>query len=1130
MKKITNIYLRLVAVCLCVLALTACVEDEISGAINVVEGKPVTVSFDFSAVQGKDIVVTRAADNSYSTLHGLAIFVYSGDGSIFQQLVTTSDNTLTLSNRNTTGDPDGVRYTVEFKSTSGVKKLLAVANTSTTATDGGYWESLRTIAEDARNGNLTFDELKSSLISLRSSLYTNREMQPIQITSPDQMLMSGWNESVIFNTNGSVANYGTNVGDKDVILRLNRSMARITFNIPYTEYDENAEVNRIFTPTSYQVYNVPVGSWLGNIGEPLVTEGEDAIQFVRYAEENVSPVSSGNYTFTFYMPENVYPEVTAEGLIDYHDRDKWQSVGYEGALPEKKTWTYAPQTATFVVIKGNYEQTVGEDGTEREYTGVVEYTIHLGDFSPTGQIGNYSVERNCSYTYTVNVEDVNRIVVEAQKDSDTDRYQEGSEGAIYDYTQSNYAYHLDAHYEQVYLQYDLSVIANAVQGNEDYKNGDISLDQAIAEALVLTIQSEAMDYEHEETADEPYSVHNKQGTMKPYQIYVDAGGETNEANATAMKGKVLSGNRDGQSGFDYKWVEFWPQTGETIASYPGVSGWSRESLEGLANPNAYGGRAQGDSEYLKEVYDVSVAMGKAVRTIIDGESITTGLRNDDGIIITNTNPYGTARYVARFTAFVNEYYYYRHPLTGEEITSWSLFTNKMPREMIVAMSTDVSADGNSTYSELYSYISQLSIQTFYNSRVNSINGFGIETYNETPLCRWRKSRGSEPYYRQLTTSDGLWNQWNLIESNVQNYYSGPTWSEYIGQGYNGWTSPLTSMYTDHKLNSNAYQSNGEYAWGACMSRNRDLNGNGKIEENEVRWYLASLNEYIRMSIGAGAISNAAQLYKGDKMTMAYADYPINEVSNGSLYYTSSGINERVFWAVEQGSYSPINRWSEGWNTESSNERISKPIRCIRILPAKETRDGEEYDITSVSGVASDPTFESKTLTDGTTEIKFKDRLVDALYRERTNVPLNEHTEDDPENSFYDGIIVASRPLSSNYTLGNIVGYSGEKQDYPDGSFRWTYTDIDKTDPCATSYTEGGHSWRVPNLVELSAMNAALQPLDDYAGCCTRFSNIDVRHGFSYHQWISCPGPGDEGLNSEVKIRCVRDVPEGYFNE
>lgn len=1109
MKKIKNTYLRILSVCLWTLALAACKDDSLGIPDKVVEGKPITVSFSFSAAQEKDIVVTRA-DNSHSTLHSLAIFVYSGDGSIFQKLVRTADKSLILSSRDATSDAEGVLYTVSFKTTSGMKKLLAVANTSTTATDGGYWESLSTIATEAQEGNLTFDELKSSVINLRSALYTNREMQPIQIISSDQMLMSGWNENVVFDTNGNVTNFGTNVGNKDVILRLDRSMARITFNIPYKAYTQG-QLNKIFTPTSYQVYNVPVNAYLANTGEAA----GDVFEFVDFAETNVDPVNSGNYSFSFYMPENIYDVVSTDEngntISEYHDRDKWDSTDNEGASPADKSendlWTFAPQNSTFVVIKGTYEQSGGTDALDKEYTGNVEYTIHLGDFSRTGSMGNYSVERNCSYTYTVNVLDVDRIVVEAEKEDGN--YQEGSEGAIYDYTESDYAYILDAHYEQVYLEYNLSQIATAAQKavNLAQENGEtLTIDQAIADALVLTIQSEAMDYEHEETTDEPYSVHNKQGTLKPYQIYVNAG-----ADAAAMKEKVLNGTDGDMSGFDYKWVEFWPQTGTSIASYPGVSDWSQDDVvNDLKNPNVYGGDASGNTGRLMDVYDVIVEMGKAVKEIYNGEepsAPSTGWDNYqadtyNGNIIVRTNTEGD--YVARFTAFVNEYYYYHHPLTGEKITSWSLFTNKMPREMIVAMSTSVSTDGNSSYSVLYSYISQLSIQTFYNSRaIEALNGFGIETYNETPLFTFGNNSFSG--YK----SDGRTNQLNLLSVSDQNQ---PFWNIYINDEYNGWFSSLTSDWSAHKLSKNAYTS--QRAAYACMSRNRDLNGNGRIDDNEVRWYLASVNEYIRMGIGADAISNAAQLYTGDKSDMTSTSnrptpYPLSYIDDGALYFTSSDQSARVYWAVEKGSYGYEN------DTWTGGRSRAKPIRCIRLLPGS----SNDCDISILSGITSDATYVRTTNGDGNAVLTFEGRLVDGLYREQTSVSLDPHNEDNPTNRFYTGIIVAQNYATGTFPLKQII----HKESEYTGGEQWV-------DPCA-EYTEGGHTWRVPNLVEFSAMNAE-NLLEAGVACATQFSNDDVRLGFitaneSGNIYIMAPG-GDsstETLDTEYKVRCVRDVTE-----
>ena len=1108
MKKIKKIYQRLILTCLTLCVLTACVQDDFNMPGDVVEGKPITVSLNFSAVPETDVVVTRA-DNSNSDLSRVAIFIYSGDH--FQKLVRTADESLTIE-RNTANE-DGVYYKATFETTSGTKKLLAVANTSTDDMAGAYWDNISAIARQAISGELTFEELKASVISLRDELIANGEMQPIQITSSDQMLMSGWNEEVVFDTKGNVTYKGNNVGGKDVILRLDRSLARITFRIPYKEfsYEDNA-VNKIFTPTSYKVYNVPVNSYLGNIKE---ISGQE-FKFTNYAESNVGSVEDGFYSFEFYMPENIYPE--ANGVTGYHDRDKWNYEGNEGATPEEKTnknlWAHAPQYSTFVVIKGNYEET----RTDKEYTGTVEYTIHLGDFSDTtGSWGNYSVERNCNYTYTVTVLNVENIVVEATKE-DTSEYQEGSEGSIYDYTQSDYAYHLDAHYEQVYLQYNLSEIAEEVERNEDYRAGNITLDQAIADALVLTIQSEAMDDDHLETESEPYSVHNKRGTLRPYQIYVDN---------KVTKEKVLDGH------FDYKWVEFWPQSETTIAKYPGVSDWSKDETDDLFNKGIYGGQAQGNNEYLMDVYDVIVAMGKVIKVIIENEGkrsseqteITTGSRNDDGIIVTNTNSnsyYGDPNYVARFTAFVNEYYYYHHPLTGEKIKMWSLFTNKMPREMIVALSTDISNDGNSTYSVLYSYISQLSIQTFYNSRVSSINGFGIETYNETPPYTFHRRTNNGLYTdNTFPNRDDYRGRNNQLIMLGMNDGGTPNWSDYISYRSNGWTRSVTSSRSDHELTDDAYSE--EYAYSACMSRNRDLNGNGKIDKNEVRWYLPSLNEYIRISIGSYAISNAAQLYMGDKEELEKKTndpqvYPIRYIDDGALYYTSSADKKRVYWAVERGSYGNV---GNDWSAESDEYHQAKPIRCIRLLPKN---NDDKIDI-STTETESESTYDwnsnNRTLT-------FSGRLVESLYRQRVT-RLDKHDEDDAANSFYQKIVVAKENVYTyEWQPGQGPWDDGEWVKRPDTTFPLGqiiradgFSDVN---PCANYHEDGdgGATWRVPNLVEFSAMRA-VNEIDAETACCTQFSQQDVRLGFIYSGGnITCPG-NTETLNNQYKVRCVRDV-------
>ena len=1082
---LTKIYAGFLALCMAMIHLTSCIDDDylvkISGAE---EGVPITVNLNFAAVPSTDVSITRATGSDLSELSDIVICVFHGDGS-FEQMVTNYEGGGLTVNRNQVGTNGERRYSVSFESTSGEKKLIAVANVA----DGAFWENMITDLTVAFENKKHFDEVKAIVAEVSYNLVvqasTTDGMQPFHITSSSQMLISGWNKGVFFGTNNNVTDYGT-YGDKanEVAIKMKRAMAHITFNIAANP----GGAKGTFTPTSFRVYNIPTKSHLTNgipEGTNLPTTGiaDSDEEYVNTASENIGTAQGGNYSFNFYMPENVQEEKT--NVTNYNDRDVW--TGESGASAENKTWTNAPQNSTFVVISGTYEGSATIDGTSGQpVTANVEYTIHLGDFSNSeaGSMGNFSVERNYSYTYNVQVLGVDNIIVEAQKQGG-EEFQNGAEGSVYDNAHTVYSYNLDAHYEQVYLEYNLSDIASSI--GQGLSGQD--LDDAIANQLILIIQSEAMDYTHESIAEAPYTTRNKRGTLSPYKIYADAVRNNGlEADADAAKAAVLNGAGEGTvptKGFDYKWIEFLPQTGIDISAYPGISSWAMEDLNDMTNKEFYAG-ATGTNSML-DVYDMIVEMGKAIKQIYE-----VGTPSSSRIQITQNG----GNYVARFTAFVNEYYYLHHPLTGAKATSWSVMTNKIPREMIIAMSTETSEDGNSSYSKIHSYISQLAMQTFYNDKAVSLNAFGMETYNETPLSF---TFGSPKSTSGLTDDNGRENQKTLIRALFS-----PSWSSYIKYQDNGWTASVGTNRSNHKLNASAYV---EDAYSACMSRNRDLNGNGQIDENEIRWFLPSINEYIRMGIGAGGISSAAQLYMGDKTTMTKSNYPSSYIKEGSLYYTSSESGKRVYWAVEKGSYNSINAY---YTADSP-----LPIRCIRNLP------GTGTDVSKIDDVKSDATYKYYS-TNSPKLLVFKDRLVSSLYRQRVSGSLNVHDEDDDANSFYDGIFVASdflytynwgRKEYRTFTLGSIIGYNG---------YTWN-------NPCST-YSEGGYTnWRVPNLVELSAMNAAglLTHSGADVACCTQFSNQKVRYGFAYSSLIYCLGDKENDINAAVLIRCVRDVPAGY---
>lgn len=1121
MKKILHtIYTCLLWMGFVGFALSGCKDDElVKNNGEVVEGVPITVTFNLGGTPAADVTVdTRASGSDLSEISELVIFIFHKDGSL-EDVVTNYHGITTLEVVTDNVDKNKNRlYNVKFNTTSGEKKLLAVANVA----EGGYWERVIDLLTVAYQKKYSFGKVKSEIVSLREDLTDG--VQPFHITSSSQMFISGWNEGVVFGTDNSVTDYGTYGGDasNQVVVKMNRAMANITFNIEANPTDAQGT----FTPTSYRVYNIPTKSYMtndlqGSTSYALTTDVKD-VTYIHTASENIGTAQGDNYTFNFYMPENVQKLGTSG---TYNERDMWkvekEDTSVSGALPENKKWKHAPQNSTFVVISGTYEgyATIYDNNTSvnQPVTANVEYTIHLGDFGNSNDanrnFADFSVMRNNSYTYNVEVRGVDNIIVEVIKKEEK---QSGAEGSVYDNGQAQYNYSLDAHYEQVYLEYNLSEIANSLGQGLSGKE----LDNAIANQLILIIQSEMMSH-----------LPNKRAEISPYQIYADAVRDNNDPDEA--KTAVLAGAGSGTTptkGFDYKWIEFMPQINEnTIAQYPGVSSWARENLTDMANKNFYEGNATDNAKYLMDVYDVIVEMGKKIKELYKSTdktlSVDTGEypKNVGEIMVANKDN----DYVARFTAFVNEYYYLRHPLTGAKITSWSKVTNKMPREMIIAMSTETSTDGNSSYSKIHSYISQLSMEAFYNDNATSLDAFGIETYNETPLYLF-KTDDLEPISESgLIDDDGRENQKILIGAS-----STPVWSKYITASGNGWTSSVGTDHSKHKL-EHAYAI--QVAYSACMSRNRDLNGNGNIDENEIRWFLPSLNEYIRMGIGAKAISNAAQLFIGDKITMTKNDYPSDKISDGSLYYTSSTSGKRVYWAIEKGSYGPV-----GGSYDSSK---ALPIRCIRNLPA--SGGGASTDISSIDGVKSDATYKKHDASGSTPIVlEFKDRLVASLYRQRVQGSLDIHNEDGDANKFYDGIFVAKDFITSysdgnenkEIVLGDIIGYDGTVNWEIKNEWGWTVeyksykNNGTMTNPCA-SYDEGGYDWRVPNLVELSAMNAAglLVHSGSDVACCTQFSNQKVRYGFAYSTLIYCLGANVDQISTKVSIRCVRDVPAGHFD-
>ena len=326
-------------------AAAGCVKDDYGLAPSVVEGRPVTVTLKCDLGRTSDITVTRA-DNTYSGLSTYTLFVYDAAGTTCQQVLTLENGSIKLLGTDTSLPNRERLYQLTFKTTSGEKKLLGVANYATG--NSGFWSGFSELKKRAADGTLSFDALRQSLISLRDGLIGADGLIMPSITASSQMLISGWNEGVVFATDGSVANCGT-YGDqaRKIVLKMDRAMARITFKLPSVSTVNSAGHTVTFVPSTYRVYNVPKKAPLikpvsGASGASLYTTPDSLAdeEFLTSATANVPAVSGGSYTFTFYMPENVQAEVAKNadgGNMSYVDREKW--TGDPGSLPQNKKWT-----------------------------------------------------------------------------------------------------------------------------------------------------------------------------------------------------------------------------------------------------------------------------------------------------------------------------------------------------------------------------------------------------------------------------------------------------------------------------------------------------------------------------------------------------------------------------------------------------------------------------------------------------------------------------------------------------------------------------------------------------------------------------------------------------------------------
>ena len=421
-----------------------------------------------------------------------------------------------------------------------------------------------------------------------------------------------------------------------------------------------------------------------------------------------------------------------------------------------------------------------------------------------------------------------------------------------------------------------------------------------------------------------------------------------------------------------------------------------------------------------------------------------------------------------YTCFIDENYYANK--------SWSAYVNQEPRTMQIANNLSVSLDKKSVYAEVAYSISQRSIATFY-TKTNRI-AYGTEIIDEEDEYDVRlggsSSKEKYAYYNNMGIQNQHdWNGWTSAKATT----TGQDWYKGADDNITTYKDNIQPLY--------------KAAAKACMSRNRDSNGNGEVDEGEVKWYLASVGQYRGLYFAQDVLPDDARLISEDELqeiNTRYMNGGWGSDTNGHNfrgkyhYYTSSDKGSAgTFWPEEGLTNNPV---QASWG-----DSRAELVRCVRTLESngEGKKDPELYY-----------TYDSSTRTFNLDGIKVNRGPIDETF--------GVHNEIEESNEFYTSFEVAS----SDYNNGRTVSMS---------------TITGGSDPCA-SYGDG--TWRNPNQKELALMLFEISTLgtnNQNYGARTKFSGNDE----GYYRWHNSPGFMTSGkvLNlagtgTSGKIRCVRD--------
>lgn len=1149
----------------------ACTDDLIvRNEENIREGVSVTVSLDFGVSTSE--IVTRAAANEdiERTVNRIYLFVFNSDGSL--------DNKQLYSiNQSTTGCIETITH---FPMHSGYdKRFYAIAN------------------PDNGSGNLSVSRLASieteeELLSLTSTLIISTNIERNYFLMSGKMELAEGENSIDVDEYGRIVGAATCPSHNVPQIQLERVDARITFKIKGEKPSDKDYRNFSFKPDRYWVENIPQHTYVFAHDTDYENNADGALNYESSYDNDIQRYVEGQdeedyHYFEFYLHENrKQPNtlITADALEDsrYEDvenlyalRERREKIPLQDSNPNKPEQKYengefvfANPHSTYVMIHGilSYEDYTNPSSPTFVHQDAT-YTIHLGntgnmnDSNNPAMVNDYATNRNTHYTYTVHVTGVNSIYVEVKEEEGAKETRPGIEGDLI--MSSSDVRTLDAHYGRIYF----------TLRRADIKKG-------LSWAIKTPFQSGMKAFEANHFAT--YA----DGTLKAEDEYTD------EERRPLMT--YLASDQNAPEGAvrlnDYKWVQFVinsevsPSVGLGIfAKYPGYRAYDGgEGERTPASPFGGDGYHNGNAYYNDDavLYDVNQLMNHLYIEAYD--------RNSSLFV----NPRGAVDYDVNsddafvpITAFIDEYVYkydprtvYHEnpdPATHENLLLWKEVVNGENRMLHLCTSSNIySEDGNSSLAENVLSITQNPIYTFYNHNdVTLRTAWGTESINETGRL-------------VVNVNDNIRNNWNRLPNTHKNGRQNTlNIIPHIGggdsDGVRGWESSGLKWSDVMQRDVDAFgKLNEDYnnVWYACLGRNRDLDGDNNVDANEIRWYLAAIDQLTDIWIGENSLNEGARLYTAEVCAPHSPGHVRRHVASSTYYdgtdgsITNSSNNPWVIWAEEGASVGSWNDskqynnvyYNNGTKVPDENERKLYEYRCVRNLGL--SLDDIDYDGNAAEVMEVENYVEPSEVTRVTVfDKEYNERYISLPKLEFNSVRSASisgediqpaHNERDAENRPYRkfAVIVSEVGGTDDGIYPTEINRWGSYIHTQNGSHSWSYYQNanNERNVCPRGY-------RIPNQRETMLLYTTYsdlynftveqvnntdnytyfdertysKPYHFYFMTKTAFSFDGIgfytnRDGFSYDaswQTLNLLTTWNNGNMPPGKVRCVRDIVE-----